>query len=291
MKKLTAILIAVMMTAAMLAGAVTAAETDVTGIWYALSMEQDGIEMDAATLASMGMTITLTLNEDGTASLEMYGQAQEGTWTDSMIEFQDSPIPFEVVDGQLRIAQEGFSILFGREMPEALDTSLAPAVEHPEPGDFNGSWSAAVYIFFGMPLPVQMMGTDFSMDIQDGTVLFTETDYDLENNNEVTGTIEETFTAVLEDAGTLFVDFAGEEVLTKIGVTGSGIRLTLHEDGRISASIPELDETMEMLAALSADSESTEAEAEAADGADEEEGGSSSGEGSLSAYFILMPAE
>ena len=128
MKRLTAVLFAaIMMMTAVFTGAAMADEKeDITGTWYIQSMVQDGVEMDASFLSSMGMSMILTLNEDGTAAMEMSGQeAQEGAWSleDGIIDF-GTEVPIILEDGKLVMSADGQSIVFSREQPEAEDVSL-----------------------------------------------------------------------------------------------------------------------------------------------------------------------
>ena len=287
MKKIIALLAACLMIMTMITGFTMAAEEDVVGTWYAQSMEQDGQKVDASILASLGMDIVITLDEDGTATMKMAGQEMTGTWSDGTIVFNDSPTQFELVDGQMKMGMNGAELILGKEPPEAMDVNLAPAVENPELSDFNGTWNAAAYVTMGMPLPLNMMGTELSLDIKDGKAAYKEKTFDL-NNPEDTNEIEKEFSAKLDDDGTLFVDFDGEEVLSLVAPGSSGIRLTLHEDGRISGEIPEVTEAMKMFAESSSGDENENAE-----GAEGTEGdsSSSSGESMLDVYIIFLKAE
>ena len=301
MKKIIAILVAAILTLSMSAGFVMAAEEELTGVWYAQSMESEGLTMDASTLASMGMNITVTLNEDGTAVVAMAGQAMEGVWDEEGIDVNESKIPYQLVDGQLIVENGGSTLVLGREEPEALDTTLAPVVENPEISDFDGVWNPLTYVNMGFALPTMIMGFDISLDIKNGEVALTEVHYDLADNFAETEKIEKNLTAQLNDDGTLFVSFDGEELLTSMVNGASGIVLTLHEDGRMSGEIPELNEQMKMIEEMLADSENESAEEN--ESADDAEGGvsvgvdtgasdgSSSGGFSMTAYLIFEKAE
>jgi len=297
MKKRIALLLAALMIASLISVPVMAAEANLAGTWYAQSMEMDGTAVDGSTMASMGMSFTLTLNEDGTAVLSMNDQEKECTWEGSTLIVNEEPAQMELVDGTIRIEINGAALVFGKEAPSAASVSLAPAVQNPELSDFNGTWNAVTYFAMGIPLPIKIgMSMEFCFRIEDGAVAFTQMDYDLNNNSELTGTIEKEFTATLNDDGTLFVDFNGEEdILKNIYPGGSGMRLTLHEDGQMTGEIPEMTEAMELLAAMSQAQENTDAEAaDAADAPAEEESasdGSSSGGEAMSAYIIFEKAE
>ena len=295
MKKLTALLAAFVMMFALITGSAMASEEDLTGIWYCELMEQDGQVVDGATMASMGMVTTVTLNEDGSAVLSMSGVDTEGTWTDGAIEINGNSVPFEINDGKMTIGDTENTMILGREEPVPVDLTMAPAVEDPELSDLNGTWNVTSYVAMGLSLPLKTVsGIDVSIDFQDGTAVYKETDYDTETHTEVTGTIELEIPAEIDEDGTIFLDFGGEKALESISPGASGIRLTLHEDGRISGEIPELNETLEMLKGYS---EAVQNEsAEEAEGTEAEEeggssGGSSSGEEMFTAFFIFEKAE
>ena len=287
MKRKIAICIAAIMAAALIYVPVMADGEDLAGTWYAQSMEQDGSIIDGSVMAAMGMSVTLTLNEDGTAALSMADQENTCTWEGTSLIMEDHTVPMEVADGTLTIDQNGAKMVFTKEPPKAADTSLAPVIENPELSDFDGTWNAVTYYAFGLPLPIKIsMGSDFTMVIKEGNVAYTERIYDLNNNSKLTETIEKEFTAKLDENGTLFVDFNGEEVLKNVVPGSSGIRLTLHEGDTLSGEIPELTETMEMIAAMSQGDENSEAET--AEGSSD---GSSSGDMEMSAYIIFEKAE
>jgi len=296
MKKLISLLLAVILVSALISVPVMAAQEDLAGTWYAHSIESDGTMMEGSLLASLGMVVTLTLNEDGTAVLSMAGQEIECTWEGETLILNESPVPIELTDGELKIEPNGSAIIFGKTAPEAADVSLAPVVENPELSDFDGTWNAVTYFAMGFPLPMKLStATDCSLQIKDGAVAYTELNYDLNDTSEPINTIEKEFTAALGDDGTLFVDFNDEKVLVNIVPGSSGIRLTLHEDGKLTGDIPELTETMQMLSGASQAGENTDAQAadasDAPSDAEGSSGGSSSGGESMSAYIIFEKAE
>lgn len=299
MKKLITILAAVMLTAALTGTAIASEAGDLAGTWYLATMVQDGMEVDASVVASMGMNITVTLNEDGTAIMDMSGSATEGTWTpDGGLQVEENPIPLQLVDGNLVIEQGNVKMVLSKEPPEIKTFTLAPAVENPQLGDFNGTWKSTLYQFMGISMPIKLAGTEFSFTIQDGSVKYSETTYDMENNFAVLDTIEKEFSAKQAEDGTLFIDFAGEEVLSKLSPGCSGINLTLRQDGVLTGTIPELEEQMAQLAAMSAESataENAEAEAPGTDvqPAEGDSAGSSGGSSGadLSVFFVFEKAE
>ena len=297
MKRIIAIIsAAVMLTASVFAGTALAAEKeDIVGTWYIQSMKQGEIEMDASTLAAMGMNMTITLNEDETAVMDATGsESQEGTWSfeKSTITFGNE-VPFTIEDGQLILDQDGSTAVLGKEPAEAADTSLAPAVTDPKPEDFEGDWIGTTYAAFGIPLPLSLMGVGITVTIKDGKAFLHEDIIDLNNNGEVTESKDMEFDTELQEDGTLYIDFNGEDVLSQLGMDASGVNLTLHEDGRISATSPEIIETLAMLAQLSEEiNAETEDDPEAAPAEETEDTGDSDSDSySMEMYLILEKAE
>ena len=298
MKRIIAVIIsAMMLMMAAFAGTALAEGEDVAGVWYIQSMTQDGTEMDASVLVSMGMNMVLTLNEDGTAVMDMMGEVQEGTWsidgTAGTIAF-GTEVPFTVENDTLVLAQDAYSMVFGKETAQA-DEGLAPAAENPQEDDFSGAWKAKSYVALGVPVPLNVLGAEITMNIQEGKAEVSVVKKDLENDGEVTASLDKEFTAQMQEDGTLYVDFGGENILESLGMEGRGIYLTLHEDGRISGRIPEVTEQLEALKGLSETSQNADAEAAPAEGESAEgeagESDGSSGEMSYEMYLVFEKAE
>ena len=74
MKKITALILALMMACLMLPAL---AEEDVTGDWYLQSMSAGGMSINPA---DMGMSMKLTLNAGGTYAMVSGEDAEEGPW-------------------------------------------------------------------------------------------------------------------------------------------------------------------------------------------------------------------
>ncbi len=289
MKKMIALTAAVVMLfTAMFAGAALAAEAeDITGEWHALSMKQGDVEMDAALLSVMGMDLLLEFGEDGAASLSMMGEPIEGVWelngTEGVIKVanegeEERSLPFTVEDGVITIDINGSSAKFSREGASLDSAKLAPAVADAKLEDFNGDWKLAYYVAFGLPLPLAAVGLDVAMTVEDGNIAVTKKTIDL-NSSSVTDTQELAFTGELQDDGTLFVDLGEENFLAEANIEATSITLTLHEDGRLSGTAPELTKMMEDMKALSeaaANAETPAAEGE--EGAAEGESSGAAGE-------------
>ena len=136
-KTILAILIAAAMMVTTLY--VGADEENLEGVWYVESISQDGQTLDGTALSAMGMNMVLTLNSDGTATLDAMGTKNVGTWTsDGTINLNDSDVPYTFEDGALTLEQDGQVVKFSRESAETEPFTLAPAVENPELIDYDG---------------------------------------------------------------------------------------------------------------------------------------------------------
>ena len=169
MKKLLATLIALMMlVSAVICGA--AAETaDITGEWYG---------------SVFGLTMTLTLQEDGTYTMSMAGEeADDGTWsfdgtTLTMDEGTDGESAFAYDGESLSASMEGMDFVFTREPIATFEP--APARTDAALEEFSGSWNATTIGMMGMYLSTDMIGTGVSLDIDGTAVVMTFVEEDSE---------------------------------------------------------------------------------------------------------------
>ncbi len=260
MKKLIAAALAALMIASPSFSAhVYAAEADLFGEWYLSSMQQGEEVYDASILAMMGMTATMTLNEDGTAVVAMGEEGTEGTWTmengEGTITLVEDGEPTDsamsLVDGQIVIsADEDMTMTFGREMPEAETVEVGAVVENPELADFNGTWNGNTAFFFGMTLPLNMLGEEFTLTIEDGTIQYHHVGTSYEAGEEETEEAEE---AEAEEPAQIVEDFTlqGELVDGALVVENGGdegtvnLSLKLHENGYMTDGYTEPAETEE----------------------------------------------
>ena len=163
MKKIFALLL----TLAMLVGAVALAEAaDLTGTWYLNELNLDGVALSPA---SMGLEMTIVLNEDGTTTATYEGEGEsetgEGTWSVDgdviTITIEDDPYDFTLVDGNLVSDDEDMGMTFGREKVEGETYEPAPAKEDAALEDYAGDWTATKLGFGAMFLdPSLVFGED-----------------------------------------------------------------------------------------------------------------------------------
>ena len=162
MKKLLATLIALtMLVSAVVCGAV--AETaDITGEWYG---------------SVFGLSMTMTLNEDGTYTLSMTGEeAEPGTWsfdgtTLTLDEGSEGESAFAYDGESLSASMEGMDFVFTREPIATFEP--APARTDAALEEFSGSWNATTIGIMGMYLSPDVIGAGISLDIDGTTVVMT----------------------------------------------------------------------------------------------------------------------
>lgn len=109
-----------------------AADYDYVGAWVLDAVEMFGLQVDPATA---GVSGDMALYEDGTCTLTMLDESQEGTWaiTETGITTTDAEgvvDTYTLVNGQLVVEQTGMKLIF---VPYAPLSGLTVA-------DFNGDW-------------------------------------------------------------------------------------------------------------------------------------------------------
>ena len=162
MKKLLATLLALtMLVSAVVCGAV--AETaDITGEWYGFVF---------------GMSMTLTLHEDGTYTMSMAGEeAEPGTWsfdgtTLTLDEGSEGESAFAYDGESLSASMEGMDFVFTREPIATFEP--APARTDAALEEFSGSCNATTIGIMGMYLSPDVIGAGISLDIDGTTVVMT----------------------------------------------------------------------------------------------------------------------
>lgn len=153
MKKLFSLLLALCM---MLACCASAEAVDMTGVWYA---------------DLMGMTMTLTLNADNTYTMDMMGEADDGTWaqTETGVLIDDEmPMVYNAEANTLVMDMEGMELVFGREAAAAFVAAEARTDATVE--EFAGCWLADKIGFMGMTMSTTDIGMGLAFAINDTTV-------------------------------------------------------------------------------------------------------------------------
>ena len=96
-------------------------------------MVENGEEMsadDLKALESLGLEVTMTLSEDGKASLSLFGEAMDGTWeaksaTEGTFTAQGSSAPMKIENEVLSMEQNGSKLSFSKSAAADAATSSA----------------------------------------------------------------------------------------------------------------------------------------------------------------------
>lgn len=177
MKKLLCMLLAL----AMLCAFAVAETADVTGMWYLNEVQTQAMSLNPAML---GMEMTISLSEDGTAAVTSTGSsddAAEGTWEMSgdtvTVTVEGAPLEMKLDESGNLVAIEaetGTTLVFGREKqePEYYD----PGTERTDVtlADFDGTWTATVMRMGDMELAVADMGAEMLIELSGGNGTVTE---------------------------------------------------------------------------------------------------------------------
>ncbi len=124
-----------------------------TGTWKLSGMTQNGQEAssdDIALLESMGMEISVTLNEDGTGTLNYLGESTSGKWEASSatagtftVEGQPT-ITLSIKDNVLSMDQEGSTLKFAKGTDAASSATSADASSAESTSEAADTTSSAV---------------------------------------------------------------------------------------------------------------------------------------------------
>ncbi len=164
------------------------------GAWQAISMTEDGETYD---VAAFGLSIILTLEENGIVSLDMGGEADEAEWTatDRGLYVDGMDIILQA-DGTLFMADGAGGILFERG---AADGSESAAIAEPadvqiaSADDRIGVRYVCTEAEFegGVRLDASMLGQEYSLQFNaDGTVKFVMAGAEVPNGTWEQRTVE-----------------------------------------------------------------------------------------------------
>lgn len=229
MKKLTSILVALMMIAMVCCTAV--AETATT--WYLKTVEAQGMSMDAATI---GMEMIFVLNADGTgaATLNMAGETEEQTctWTEEgdqvTITIDGDPQVFTYdAEGNLVAEQDGMKMVLSSEAAPVAEKYVAAAPKADVTiADFDGTWICTMAETSGIQLPMDQLGMAMTIVLENGAGSMTIVQQDgTSTQGNVSGALKE----IVQEDGVAYSVLS----LTPEGETGS-LDLVLQEDGKVS---------------------------------------------------------
>ena len=168
MRKLIALILALMLACALLPATAEVAADSVLGEWFVTEMTQGDMTIDPAT---MGMEISLMLNEDGTMVMTMAGEGVEGTWemADGKLLLtagegeEASTVEITIgEDGTLKGEDGGATLVFSREKNEGVTIPQPVAAESEDA--FIGTWNLKMISMDGAVLPLDMFAS-MGMDI------------------------------------------------------------------------------------------------------------------------------
>lgn len=160
-RNLIAILMCLVMVCCGVCAQAEATAPDLTGVWTL-----DSIVAGEMTISPsmMGLTMTLTVNADGTIVLDSNGEQEQSTWTqdgDKLIVDGDA---FTYVDGKLTAEEPSMGAVMYFVRGDAAAPVLLTDVTL---ADFNGAWNAVSVEIMGMEMPMAMIGSSIAVEIND----------------------------------------------------------------------------------------------------------------------------
>lgn len=176
------------------ASAVALEQGEAVGTWYLNTVESDGMTFDSATL---GMEMTIALNEDGTGEMSMTGQeTQEILWSidgDSVNvtnKEKTATMTYIYADGQLSSASTGATMYFGKEIKKLEKYAPGEPLKDVTEADFEGSWYAYLMEMMGLQLDPATIGGGQKLEITNGNIVHTLIDGDNTQSYEAKGKLE-----------------------------------------------------------------------------------------------------
>ena len=167
---------------------VSAETADVTGTWYLNEVSVDGMSVNPSI---MGVDMTLTLNADGTFSMNLMGEVYEGAWSTygnivSLIGKQS----FTLADGNLTGELNGFLMTLSQEKAVVETYVPGEAKVDATMADYNGTWNATMADMFGMQLPMESLDMTMQIIVADGKMTVLEGMGEEISTSEGTATVE-----------------------------------------------------------------------------------------------------
>ena len=93
------------------------------GSWKLTGMTENGEAIsqdDMALMEAFGMTVSLTVSEDGNFELMYFGESQKGTWeaksaTEASFTVEGDTVPATLKDGKLTLSESGTELIFEKD--------------------------------------------------------------------------------------------------------------------------------------------------------------------------------
>ena len=140
------------------------------GDWELVSMSYSGMTLGKEDLDNSDITMTLSLLEDGTGTMEYDGSVYELTWDGSSITTDGVADSYTLEDGVLTIANEDTEMVFTRPgslaSPDAPKTEQELAAGAASEQSVEESWTVEPLASAQALVPYSC--TEFSMDIPEG---------------------------------------------------------------------------------------------------------------------------
>nr|MBR4279431.1 hypothetical protein [Clostridia bacterium] len=223
MKKLSALLLALLLAATLCFGAM--AETvNYVGNWYLYMLQSGETVIDPGT---MGMELTLVLNADYTCTLSDGSSSETGVWAEieggvAMTDASGATENLMYVDGTLVLSSDGIDMIFAPGEAAEYASVLANLTL----ADFNGTWVLehveATFGTFG----VEDLGANMTIVLADGTASVDMVTDETTEHYDGICELEEA-----EDLGTImwlsFLDATTGEP------DGTGMMILLYDDGQL----------------------------------------------------------
>ena len=98
-----------------------------------LSGENSASAEDIELMKSLGITVDMTLNEDGTGSLDLFGEVMDGEWsatsaTQATLTLKGEAVDLTLADDKLSMTQDGAEMIFVKSAAaSSSQASSAPA--------------------------------------------------------------------------------------------------------------------------------------------------------------------
>ena len=198
---------------------------DFVGTWTATVMETEGMRLN---VADLGFEMTLTLGEDGAATLFSFGEEDTSTWTyvNGACDL-DGTLMVMTADGELCMDDEGDRVYFVRGEGDVSGAPKPAGAEletvHAAQEDFVGTWTATVMETEGMRLNVADLGFEMTLTLgEDGAAtLFSFGEEDTSTWTYVNGACDLDGTLMVMTAdGELCMDDEGDRVYFVRGEAG-----------------------------------------------------------------------
>lgn len=145
---------------------------DFVGTWTATVMETEGMRLN---VADLGFEMTLTLGEDGTATLFSFGEEDTSTWTyvDGACDL-DGTLMVMTAEGELCMDDEGDRVYFVRgeagEAPASPNLPDGPQTVGDGLLDYVGTWHAVYLSTGGLTGDPRTLGLRITLTLDaDGT--------------------------------------------------------------------------------------------------------------------------